>query len=103
MYTLRTVPPDRRTHARALSLDEAFVRMMALADRQYRFTRTGWAMQLLMTNVSPNEPEFVSHATNDAVARQEIKRQVCRHGLGLFEVLTDAEYDRAVLSKEAAA
>lgn len=81
MYTLRSVPPDRRTDARGLTLDEAFVRMMALSDRVYRFTRTGWAMQLLMTNVAPGEPDFTSHATNDAVARREIKAQVCRHGL----------------------
>jgi hypothetical protein len=103
MYTLRHIPAERRTDARGLTLDEAFVRMMALADRQYMFTRTGWVMHLLMTNRAIDEPEFTSHATNGAVARQEIKRQVCRHGLGMFELMTDAEYASAVLAKETAA
>jgi hypothetical protein len=94
MYTLRHLPPDCRTDVRGLSLDEAFVRMMALASRQFMFSRTGWTLQLLMTNVAPGEPEFLSHATNNAVARQDIKGQVCRHGLGLFLVMTDAEYAR---------
>lgn len=53
MYTLRHIPVDRRTVARGLSLDEAFIRMLALAGRQYAFVRTGWAMQLLMTNAAP--------------------------------------------------
>jgi len=95
------VPPDRRTDARGLTLDEAFVRMMALSDRVYRFTRTGWAMQLLMTNVAGSEPEFLSHATNDLVARQEIKKQVCNHGLGQFEFMTDSEYVRKLAGKVA--
>jgi hypothetical protein len=94
MYTLRHIPPHRHTDARGLSLDEAFVRIVALAGRQFMFTRTGHVMHLLMTNVAPGEPEFLSHATNDAVARQDIKGQVCRHGLGLFKVMTDAEYAR---------
>ena len=92
MYILRQVPADPARDARGLSLDEAFVRMMALSERQYRFVRTCRVMHLLMTNVEPSWPDFLSHATNDAVARQEIKRQVCRHGLGEFEVLTDTEY-----------
>ena len=77
--------------------------MMALADRHYAFTRTGWVMQLLMTNVAPGEPDFLSHATNNAVARQEIKRQVCRHGLGLFQLLTDQEYERTLAEVRQAA
>ena len=96
MYTLRHRPADCRTDARGLTLDGVFVRMMALADRQYAFVRTGWAMQLLMTNVAPGEPDFISHATNNAAARQEIKKLVCRHGLGLFQVLTDLEYEQAL-------
>lgn len=70
--------------------------MMALSDRVYRFTRTGWAMPLLMSNRQPEESEFLSHAANNAVARLEIKRQVCRHGLGLFRVMTDREYELSV-------
>lgn len=103
MYTLRHIPVDRRTVARGLSLDEAFIRMLALAGRQYAFVRTGWAMQLLMTNAAPGEPEFLSHATNNAVARQDIKGQVCRHGLGLFEFTTDAEYASRIGSDRMAA
>ncbi len=77
--------------------------MMALADRQYAFTRTGWVMHLLMTNVPPGEQDFMSHATNNAVARQEIKAQVCRHGLGLFQLMTDQEYERTVAEVRLAA
>lgn len=93
MYTIRHLPEDYLTDARGLTLDEAFVRMLTMAERQYAFTRTGWVMHLLMTNRQPGEPDFVSHATNNAVARQEIKKLVCRHGLGLFQVLSDREYD----------
>jgi hypothetical protein len=70
--------------------------MMALADRQYAFTRTGWVMHLLMTNCRRGEAGFMSHAANNAVARQEIKKQVCCHGLGLFRVMTDREYEQSV-------
>lgn len=91
MYTLRQIPADPRSDARGLTLDEAFVRMMGLTGRAYRFTRTGWAMQLLLTE-PPGDVDFLSHATNDAIARQDIKRQVCQHGLGAFTLMTDAEY-----------
>jgi hypothetical protein len=92
MYTVRSLPPDTRCNARGLTLDEAFTRMMALGERHYVFVRTGWAMQLLMTNTRKGEPIFCSHATNDSVARQDIKSQVCRHGLGQFEVVRDSEH-----------
>ena len=89
MYIVSPLPSHPHMEARGLTLDEAFVRIMALAERHYTFVRTGWAMQLLMTNSPPDEPIFCSHATSEAVARQEIKRAVCRHGLGQFQVLTD--------------
>lgn len=67
MYILRQIPADPARDARGLSLDEVFVRMMALSERQYRFARTGHVMHLLMTNVQPGEADFLSHATNGAV------------------------------------
>ena len=92
MYTVSPLPSRQHAEARGLTLDEAFVRMMALGERHYTFTRTGGVMQLLMTNSPADEPLFLSHATNDAVARQDIKGQVCRHGLGLFSVMKDWEF-----------
>jgi hypothetical protein len=103
MYTVCPLPYHPRTAARGLTLDEAFARMMALGERHYQFSRTGWAMQLLMTNTLPDEPIFISHATNDAVARQDIKAQVCRHGLGQFEVLRDSDYARRLAGEGRAA
>jgi hypothetical protein len=103
MYTLRHIPPDRRTDARGLTLDEAFVRMMALSERQFRFVRTGWGTQLLMTNCSPGEPIFYIDMIFSEPARQEIKRRVCAHGLGLFQVITDEEYVRLIAVNSRAA
>ena len=42
IYSVRSIPRDPRTDARSLTLLEAFTRIMALSDRQYRFLRTGW-------------------------------------------------------------
>jgi hypothetical protein len=92
MYTVRHIPPHCRTDARGLTLDEAFIRMMALAERQYMFVRTGWGTQLLMTNSQPDEQIFYVDMIFSAEARQEIKRRVCAHGFGLFQFMTDADY-----------
>ena len=96
MYTVRHIPPTHRTDARGLTLDEAFVRMMALTERHYRFVRTGWGTQLLMTNTQPGEPTFYVDMIFSAEARQEIKRRVCAHGLGLFQFMSDADYVRLI-------
>ncbi len=104
MYTVRCIPPDQRTDARGLSLHEAFIRCIGLSGRSYRFTRTGGRMHLLLTNPPPHTPEFASDATNDSVAREEIKRQVLRGGLGgQFVVMTDAEYNRLLAGEHMAA
>jgi hypothetical protein len=103
MYTLRHIPPNHRTDARGLTLDEAFVRMMALSERQYRFVRTGWGTQLLMTNYLPGEPIFYIDMIFSEAARQEIKRRVCAHGLGLFQIMTDEEYVRLIAGNSVAA
>jgi len=96
MYTLRHLPPDRRTDARGLTLDEAFVRMMALSERHFQFVRTGWGTQLLMTNTQPDEPIFYIDALFSHASRQEIKGMVCAHGLGLFQCMTDDDYRRVI-------
>ena len=100
MYTLRTMPPDRLTDAHGLTLYEAFIRMMALSDRAYMFTRTNMVMHLLMTEPPLGAPHFESRNGNDWAARMEIAEQVCAHGLGQFRVITDEEYREAVGSKE---
>ena len=96
MYALRHVPPDCRTDARGLTLDEAFARMMALSERQFVFVRTGWGTQLLMTNSQPEEPLFYVDMIFSFEARQEIKHRACAHGLGLFQFMTDADYVRLI-------
>ena len=103
MYTLRHIPPDRRTDARGLTLDEVFVRMMALSERQYRFVRTGWGTQLLMTNCLPGEPIFYIDMIFGEPARQEVRRRVCAHGLGLFQIMTNEEYVRLIAGTSLAA
>ena len=103
MYTIRTIPPSLKTDARGLTLEEAFVRIMALADRQYMFTRTARVMHLMMTNTAEGEPEFLSEVAVDAHARRAIMAQVCDHGLGLFTVITDEQYRLLRLAEEWAA
>lgn len=103
MFTVRHIPPSRHTDARGLTLDEAFVRIMALTERQYVFVRTGWGTQLLMTNAPPGEPIFYVDMLLSAESRQEIKRMVCAHGLGQFQVMTDAEYVRQIAGQDLAA
>jgi len=41
-----------------LTLLEAFTRIMALADRDYMFFRSGWVMHLVTTNRPADEPDF---------------------------------------------
>jgi hypothetical protein len=101
MYTLRSIPPDILTDARGLSLNEAFVRIMALMDRHYVFTRTGRVMHLLMSEVGADEPEFSSEFTTDETARNAIMAQVCTHGFGRFRVITDEQYRREILNAAA--
>jgi hypothetical protein len=103
MYTIRTIPPNPGTDARGLTLEEAFVRIMALADRQYMFTRTARVMHLLMTNVPRGEPEFLSEISVDSHARRAIMAQVCDHGLGQFSVMTNEQYRLLQLADEWAA
>ena len=94
MFTLRCIPPDRLSDAPGLTLSEAFVRMMAVSGRAYRFTRTSHVMHLLMTDPPPGIPDFQSANGNDWAARMEIVEQVCAHGLGDFRVISDEEYRR---------
>jgi len=92
MFTLRCTPPDPFSDAPGLTLSEAFVRMMALSGRAYMFTRTGYVMHLLMTDPPMGASEFQSKNGSDWAARMEIIEQVCAHGLGEFQVVTDEEY-----------
>lgn len=100
MYTVRHIPAQRVTDARGLTLHEAFMRLIALSERHYAFTRTGRLMHLLMTNPPPGAVEFASEVANDAVARDEIKEKVCGHGLGQFVVMRDEEYAELLAREE---
>jgi len=76
---------------------------MAMAERDYMFFRTGWVMHLVGPRKPPGEPEFESSLSVDAQARADIMRQVCEHGLGLFRMVSDEQYQREGLGHERAA
>ena len=104
MYTVRSIPPDRRTDARGPTLIDAFQRLISLSGIvAYRFTRTGRQMHLLTAPSLPDAPEFASSHPSDPAAWDEIRLQVLRHGLGQFTVMTDAEYDRLLAGERVAA
>jgi len=68
---------------------------MAIAGRDYMFFRTGaWVMHLVSPDKGPGEPDFESSLSIDAHARAAIMRQVCDHGLGLFRMVPDEQFDR---------
>jgi len=88
LYTLIPLHPKHGTIAPGLTLLEAFTRLMAVAGRDYMFFRTGaWVMHLTTPGKPPGEPVFESTLAVDAQARAEIMRQVCDHGLGLFQMI----------------
>jgi hypothetical protein len=76
---------------------------MALSGRQYRFLRTSWVTHLTMTRKDPGEPDFESKLKGWAAPREDIMHQVCAHGLGQFQVMTDEQYQRDVLGGRVAA
>lgn len=87
--TVHDLGPNDRLPARGLTLLEAFTRLMALAERDYAFTRTARVMHLVMLPLRPDDPIFESTNTVDSHARHEIRAQVLAHGLGLFRVTQD--------------
>jgi hypothetical protein len=104
LYTLIPLDPKQETVAPGLTLREAFTRLMAIAERDYMFFRTGaWVMHLTTTHKPPGEPEFESTLSVDSQARDAIMRQVCEYGLGLFRMVTDEQFQREGLGNERAA
>jgi hypothetical protein len=92
LFTLIPLDPLLGTVAPALTLLEAFTRLMAMAERDYMFFRTGWVMHLASPQKRPEEPDFESSLSIDSHARADIMRQVCDHGLGLFRMVPDEQY-----------
>jgi hypothetical protein len=73
--------------ARALSLPEAFSRMMAMDERElWLFPRTARVMHLVIIPSRPDDPMFQSGDAVDRKARNDIMAQVLAHGLGRFRV-----------------
>jgi hypothetical protein len=103
MYAIRTIPPDRRTDVQGLTIQEAFSRIMALMELEYRFVRTAWEMHLLIAPNPPDAPEFVSGIAADQLSRNAIMAQVCCHDFGRFRVITDDDYRREVAAEDLAA
>lgn len=78
--------------APALSLPEAFARVMALSGREWwSFARTGRQMHLVIHPALPDDPPFESWLAVDRAARADIMAQVCRYGFGQFEVREEQE------------
>jgi hypothetical protein len=104
LYTLIPLDPKQGTIAPGLTLREVFTRLMAVAERDYMFFRTGaWVMHLATTQKLSGEPEFESTLSVDSHARAAIMRQVCEHGLGLFRMVSDEQFQREGLGHERAA
>jgi hypothetical protein len=96
LYSLIPLHPKHGTIAPALTLAEAFTRLMAMAERDFMFFRTGgWVMHLTTPGKPVGEPQFESTLAVDARARAEIMRQVCDHGLGLFQMIPDEQFQTA--------
>jgi hypothetical protein len=96
LYTLIPLHPRHGTIAPGLTLVEAFTRVMAMAERDFMFFRTGaWVMHLTTPGKSVGEPQFESILAVDTQARAEIMRQVCDHGLGLFQMIPDERLQTA--------
>jgi hypothetical protein len=92
-FTLLPLDPRLGTVAPGLTLLEAFTRVMAVAERDYMFFRTGWVMHMVSPEKPPGEPDFESSLSIDSHARAAIMRQVCDHGLGLFRIVPDERAD----------
>jgi hypothetical protein len=64
---------------------------MALAGRDYVFTRTARVMHLILMPCHTDDPVFESTLPVDGQARDDIMAQVCAHGLGQFRVVPDEQ------------
>lgn len=104
LYTLVPLHPRHGTIAPGLTLLEAFTRLMAIAERDFMFFRTGaWVMHLTTPSKPAGEPQFESTLAVDAQARAEIMGQVCDHGLGLFQMIPHKQSKTEGLAHERAA
>lgn len=78
--------------ARALSLPEAFARVMALSGReQWFFTRTGRVMHLVILPGQPEDPEFTSPLAVDRAARNDVMALVCAWGFGSLRAIPEEQ------------
>lgn len=67
LFTLIPLRPGLGTVAPGLTLLEAFTRLMAIAERDFMFFRTGgWVMHLVMLPKSLGEPDFESSLSVDS-------------------------------------
>jgi hypothetical protein len=105
-YTVFELNDDYGREASGLSLEEAFARLMALAECDYSFARDGSEMRLLFLRRNPLpdmpfpdeklmdflNPDFRSSNTANAEARREIMEQMIEHGLGRYCVVPDERF-----------
>jgi hypothetical protein len=100
-FTLLPVDPRQGTIGPGLTLQEAFTRLMAIAGRDYMFFRTGaWVMHLVSPEKGPGEADFESSLSIDSHARADIMRQVCDHGLSLFRMVPDEQYQQERIARD---
>lgn len=108
-YTVLSLADDMGHYGSGLTLDEAFVRLMALAETDYRFERDGEVMRLtLAPRLAPqavaivaSNPqlaalmnlEYLSRMPGDEDARTHLKLQAVKGGMKQYIAVTD-EYFR---------
>jgi len=105
-YTVFDIEEDWSNEAPGLSLEEAFVRLMALSECEYSLARDGAEMRLLFQRrqlqteigfadedwINFMNPDFRSAISNDEEARRSIMEQMIEHGLGHYCVMPDDQY-----------
>jgi hypothetical protein len=105
-YTVFDLEEDWGNDAPGLTLEEAFARLMALAECDYSFARDGAEMRLLFQRRQPQpeigfasddwtdfmNPDFRSAVADDNEARRSIMEQMIDHGLGHYCVVPDERY-----------
>jgi hypothetical protein len=111
MYTIFDLRKDQGHEGAGLTLHEVFVRLYALAERNYRFERVDGVLRLSCSRNEPKpvpaffihrhleyefsrNPTFESRNPNEEEARRELMAVAIKHGLDTYCVVTDEKYRR---------
>ncbi len=106
-YTVGSLEDAVQHHGAGLSVDEAFVRIMALTETEYVFARDDGVMRLFLTNREARKgepfsddpeferlqnPDFRSPNPDDSTARQDIMLQAISGGRDGYFAVSDKRY-----------